>query len=50
MAVILALATGMRKSELMNLCWQDVNLNEGYLILHQTKTVNVGECFYQGMA
>lgn len=37
MAVILALATGMRKSELMNLCWQDVNLKEGYLILHQTK-------------
>jgi integrase len=35
--VVLALSTGMRKSELMSLQWQDVNLREGYLILHQTK-------------
>lgn len=34
--VILALSTGMRQGELMGLSWQDVNLNEGYLILHKT--------------
>lgn len=37
MCVILALSTGMRKSELMEMKWQDVNLKEGYLILHKTK-------------
>ena len=37
MCVILALSTGMRLSELMNLQWQDVNLKDGYLILHKTK-------------
>jgi len=37
LCVILALSTGMRKAELMNLHWKDVKLNEGYLILHQTK-------------
>jgi integrase len=35
--VILALSTGMRQAELMSLTWQDVNLKEGYLILHKTK-------------
>jgi integrase len=35
--VILALSTGMRYSELMGLKWQDVNLNDGYLILQKTK-------------
>lgn len=35
--VILALATGMRQGELMGLKWSDVNLKEGYLILHETK-------------
>ena len=35
--VILALSTGMRQAELMTLNWQDVNLKEGYLILHETK-------------
>ena len=35
--VILALSTGMRQGELMGLKWQDVNLKDGYLILHQTK-------------
>lgn len=37
MCVILALSTGMRKSELMSLKWDALNLNEGYLILHATK-------------
>ena len=37
MCVILALSTGMRLNELMGLKWQDVNLKEGFLILHKTK-------------
>ncbi len=35
--VILAISTGMRQGELMGLRWGDVNLKEGYLILHETK-------------
>jgi integrase len=35
--VVLALSTGMRQAELMGLKWQDVNLKDGYLILHETK-------------
>lgn len=35
--VILALSTGMRQGELMCLRWPDVNLNDGYIILHKTK-------------
>lgn len=35
--VVMALATGMRQGELMGLSWQDVNLKEGFLILHETK-------------
>ncbi len=35
--VILALSTGMRQAELMGLKWQDVNLKDGFLILHETK-------------
>ncbi len=37
LCVILALSTGMRQAELMGLKWQDVNLKDGYLILHHTK-------------
>ncbi len=35
--VILAMSTGMRQAELMELKWSDVFLNDGYLILHKTK-------------
>jgi integrase len=35
--VILALSTGMRQAEQMELVWKDVNLKEGFLILHETK-------------
>lgn len=35
--VILALSTGMRQSELMGLKWSDVNLEEAFIILHETK-------------
>ncbi|WP_341328805.1 site-specific integrase [Methylotuvimicrobium sp. KM2] len=37
LAVIVSLSTGMRKGELMGLQWQDVNLKEGFIILHETK-------------
>lgn len=37
LCVILALSTGMRQAELMGLKWQDVNLKDGFLILHETK-------------
>ncbi len=35
--VILAISTGMRQAELMTLEWKDVNLKDGFLILHETK-------------
>ncbi len=35
--VVLALATGMRQGELMGLKWQDVDLQRGVIILHETK-------------
>ena len=35
--VILALSTGARKGEIMNLTWDDVDLNTGRAILHDTK-------------
>ncbi|MFA5018122.1 MAG: site-specific integrase [Methylobacter sp.] len=35
--VILALSSGMRQGELMGLKWTDVNLKDGFLILHETK-------------
>ena len=37
LCVMLALSTGMRQGELMGLKWQDVNLKEGFVILHETK-------------
>ena len=35
--VVLAISTGMRQAEQMELEWSDVNLTDGYLILHETK-------------
>jgi len=35
--VVLALATGMRQAEIMNLRWSDVDLHKGRVILHETK-------------
>ncbi len=35
--VILALSTGARKNEILQLKWQDVDLKRGMVILHQTK-------------
>ena len=35
--VVLALSTGMRQGEIMGLTWDDVDLNKGRAILHETK-------------
>ena len=35
--VLLALSTGARKMEILNLHWKDVDLNKGIAILHETK-------------
>jgi integrase len=35
--VVLALSTGARKMEILKLRWQDVDLNRGVVILHDTK-------------
>jgi Site-specific recombinase XerD len=36
-AFVLALSTGMRQGELMNLRWEDVDLIKGRILLHETK-------------
>jgi len=35
--VVLALSTGMRQGEIMNLRWQDVDIENGLITLHDTK-------------
>ena len=35
--VVLALSTGMRKSEILNLRWEDVDLDRPAIVLHDTK-------------
>lgn len=35
--VVLALSTGMRKGEIQNLTWEDVDLNRGMIIIQNTK-------------
>lgn len=37
LVVVLALSTGMRKNEIMRLKWQDVDLHQGKVTLHDTK-------------
>jgi len=37
LCVILAISSGMRLSELMELRWPDVNVKDGFLLLHKTK-------------
>lgn len=36
-AVVLALSTGARRMEIMNLKWSDINLRRGMVVLHTTK-------------
>ena len=40
-AVVVALSTGVRKSELMGLTWTDVDLQAGRITLHETKNGEV---------
>lgn len=35
--VVLALSTGMRQMEVMGITWADIDLQRGYIILHETK-------------
>ena len=35
--VVLALATGMRQGEILAMRWEDVNFENGHIILHETK-------------
>lgn len=35
--VVLALSTGARKSEILNLRWDDIDLGRGQIVLHETK-------------
>src|SRR3990167_407968 len=37
LGVVLALSTGMRQGEIMNLTWKDIDLDEGKITLHDTK-------------
>ncbi len=35
--VVLALSSGMRRGEILNIKWKDIDLSQGFLILHETK-------------
>lgn len=35
--VVLALSTGMRQGEILNISWADINIDRQYIILHETK-------------
>ncbi len=35
--VVLAISTGMRKGEILNIRWSDVDLERGQIVLHETK-------------
>ncbi len=35
--VVIALSTGMRQAEIMNLKWQDIDFEREHIILHETK-------------
>ncbi len=48
--VILALSTGMRQAELMELKWSDVSLKDGYLILYKTKNGDTRRVPLSGLA
>lgn len=48
--VVLALSTGMRKSELLGIKWQDVDLKSGALILSNTKNGERRRVPVQGLA
>ena len=35
--VMLAISTGMRRGEILNLRWKDIDLDRGHLVIHKTK-------------
>lgn len=48
--VVLALSTGMRSAEIMNLRWKDVNLKDGSIILYETKNGEIRRVALTGHA
>lgn len=48
--IVLAISTGMRQGEIMGLTWKDVNLSEGYALLHETKNNEVRRVPIAGQA
>lgn len=48
--VVLALSTGARKSEILNLKWKDVNLSRGQITLHETKNGERRAMYLKGYA
>ncbi len=48
--VVLALSTGMRQAEILNLKWADVDFNKGRVILHETKNGEIRQVAISGQA
>ncbi|MFN8390094.1 MAG: site-specific integrase [Bdellovibrionota bacterium] len=45
----MALATGMRKTEIASLCWDDIDLLSGKVLIHQTKNGHRRATFVSGI-
>lgn len=48
--VVLAVSTGMRQAEILNLKWQDVDLRKGRVVLHETKNGEIRQVTIAGQA
>ncbi len=48
--VVLALSSGMRQSEILNLKWSDVDLERGRIVLYETKNGSVRQVAVTGLA
>lgn len=48
--IVIALATGMRQAEIMNLTWADVDLAKGRIVLHETKNGEIRVVPIAGLA
>lgn len=48
--VVLALSTGMRQAEILNLKWSDVDFDKGRVILHETKNGEIRQVAITGHA
>lgn len=49
-AFVLAISTGMRQGELMNLRWENIDLFKGRITLHRTKNGSTRVAFLHGLA